>query len=224
MQSVIDAVLNHNLRALIESIGYFGVYGAIFAESGLLVGFFLPGDSLIFTAGFLASPNIGFFNVWPLLIGAWIAAVVGDNVGYQFGHKMGRTLFKKEDSLLFNKKNLIRAEEFYERHGGKAIVLARFMPVVRTFAPIVAGVGCMNMRRFMFFNFLGGTLWIWGLGLTGYFLGSLISDVDKYLLPSVVVIVLISTAPPLWHLYKEHKLSMFAKAWLWVKRMVKYEV
>ena len=222
MQSVIDAVLNHNLRALIESIGYFGVYGVIFAESGLLVGFFLPGDSLIFTAGFLASPNEGFFNIWTLLIGSWIAAVVGDNVGYQFGHKVGKSLFQKEASLLFNKKNLVRAQEFYERHGGKAIVLARFMPVVRTFAPIVAGVGKMDAKRFMIYNFLGGTLWVWGLGLAGYFLGSLIPDVDKYLLPIVTIIVLISIAPPVWHLYKEHKMSMFAKAWLWITRLVRY--
>lgn len=211
MSEVIDAFLSHDLKAFIQSIGYIGVYFVIFAESGLLVGFFLPGDSLVFTAGLLASPLFGFFNIWILLLGAWAAAVIGDNVGYEFGKRVGRRLFKREDSLLFHKDNLERAQAFYEKHGGKAIVLARFMPVVRTFAPIVAGIGHMDHKRFTFFNFIGGTLWVWGLGLTGYFLGSLIPDVDKYLLPVVLLIIVISIAPLLLHLYKEHKKTIFEK-------------
>lgn len=205
VQKVLNALSNHDLRALIESVGYFGVLGIIFAESGLLIGFFLPGDSLIFTAGFLATPNIGFFNIWTLVLGSWVAAVLGDNVGYEFGKRVGYKLFQREESLLFHKKNLVKAQEFYERHGGKAITIARFIPVVRTFAPIVAGIAHMNHKKFTFFNFLGGTIWVWGLCFVGYFLGGLIRDVDKYLLPIVFGIIIISVLPPLTHLIKERR-------------------
>ena len=211
MQSALDAFLHHDIRAFVESIGYVGVYTVIFAESGLLVGFFLPGDSLIFTAGVLSSPLIGLFNIWHMLIGAWIAAVVGDNVGYEFGKRVGRKLFNKEDSFFFHKDNLIRAQEFYEKHGGKAIVLARFMPVVRTFAPIVAGIGHMDHKKFTFFNFIGGTLWVWGLGLLGYFLGVAFPDADKYLVPIILLIIFLSIAPPILHLYKENKKTWHEK-------------
>ena len=205
MQAALDAFLHHDIRAFVESIGYIGVYTVIFAESGLLVGFFLPGDSLIFTAGLLSSPLIGLFDIWPMLIGSWIAAVVGDNVGYEFGKRVGRKLFRREDSMFFHKDNLIRAQEFYDKHGGKAIVLARFMPVVRTFAPIVAGIGHMDHKRFTFFNFIGGTVWVWGLGLMGYFLGVAFPDADKYLMPIIFLIIFLSVAPPIWHIYKEDK-------------------
>ena len=203
MKAAVDAFLNHDLIGLIQAVGLVGVWGMIFAESGLLIGFFLPGDSLMFTAGFLASKSVHLFDIWTLLIGAWIAAVVGDNVGYAFGHRIGRKLFRRPDSLLFKQENLIKAEEFYEKYGGKAIVLARFMPIVRTFTPIVAGVGKMNYKKFMLFNFLGGTLWIFGIGSAGYFLGNLIPDVDKYLLPIVLGIIVASVVPPIYHLYKE---------------------
>lgn len=213
MSEIIDAVLNHDLMSLIRSIGLFGVYGIVFAESGLLIGFFLPGDSLLFTAGFLASPAIKFFNVWSLVIGAWIAAVVGDNVGYEFGKRVGRKLFIREKSLFFNPKNLIKAQEFYEKHGGKAITLARFMPVVRTFAPIVAGIGHMDHKRFTFFNFLGGTVWVWGMTFAGYFLGNIIPEekVDSYLLPIILFIIFISVLPPLIHMYKENNKNWVEK-------------
>lgn len=203
--------MHHDLKGLIEQIGYIGVFAIIFAESGLLIGFFLPGDSLIFTAGILASPAFGFFHIVPLLIGSFIAAVVGDNVGYEFGKRVGRKLFTKEDSVLFHKKNLLAAQEFYEKHGGKAIILARFMPVVRTFAPIVAGIGHMDHKRFTFFNMIGGFVWTFGVGLLGYFLGSTIPDVDKYIIPGIVVILIISVVPPIWHLYKENKKSFWEK-------------
>lgn len=205
IQQFLSFVLHPNLRVLIEQIGYLGVFFIIFAESGLLIGFFLPGDSLIFTAGFLASPVLGFFNIWYLLLGSWAAAILGDNVGYEFGKRVGTKLFTKEDSWLFHKKNLIKAQEFYEKHGGKAIIIARFMPVVRTFAPIIAGIGHMDHKRFTFFNFLGGTIWVWGLGLLGYFLGNIIPDVDKYLLPIVLVIVVLSVVPAVWHVLKENR-------------------
>ncbi len=207
MSEFFSALFSHDLKNLIEQIGYIGVWGIIFAESGLLFGFFLPGDSLIFTAGLLASPLFNFFNIWILITGSWVAAIVGDNVGYEFGKRVGRKLFKKEKSILFNPKNLLKAQEFYEKHGGKAIVLARFMPIVRTFAPIVAGIAHMDHKRFTLFNAIGGTLWVWGLTLAGYFLGSIIPDVDKYLLPIIGLIVIFSVLPPVLHLYKENKKS-----------------
>jgi membrane-associated protein len=211
MDTIINSLIHGDLKLFIESIGLIGVYLVIFAESGLLIGFFLPGDSLLFTAGLLASPSFSFFNIWTLTIGAWIAAVVGDNVGYEFGKRVGRNLFKREKSLLFNPNNLLKAQEFYEKHGGKAITIARFMPVIRTFAPIVAGIGHMNHAKFTLFNFLGGTLWVWGMTLGGYFLGSIIPDIDKYILPVVFLIILASVLPPAYHLYKENKKTIWQK-------------
>ncbi|MGB8701062.1 MAG: VTT domain-containing protein, partial [Thermosynechococcaceae cyanobacterium] len=124
-----------DLPHLIRTFGYIGVWTVVFAESGLLVGFFLPGDSLLFTAGFIASqPNS--LNVWVLIVGCFMAAVAGDNVGYGTGHRFGRRLFQREDSRFFHKKHLVKAQKFYELHGGKTIILARFLPIVRTFAPI----------------------------------------------------------------------------------------
>ncbi len=207
MQNILNAFLSHDLKALIESIGLIGVYFVVFAESGLLIGFFLPGDSLLFTAGLLASPAFHFFNIWTLLFGSWIAAIVGDNVGYAFGKKVGPTLFKKEHSILFHPENLKKAQNFYEKHGGKAIVLARFMPIIRTFAPIVAGIGTMDYKKFALYNFIGGTLWVWGMVFLGYFLGSVIpeSEVDKYIIPIILVIIAVSVIPPLIHVFKERK-------------------
>lgn len=186
---------------LIESVGYFGLFGIVFAESGLLIGAFLPGDSLLFTAGFLASQNI--FNIWLLTPLLFVAAVLGDNVGYAFGKRVGPKIFKKENSLLFHKDNLLKAEAFYEKHGPLTIVLARFIPVVRTFAPILAGVGKMNYQTFFFYNISGGLLWTTSLTLGGYFLGQIIPNVDKYLLPIIATIVLFSIMPPLWHIVKD---------------------
>jgi len=205
MREITSAFLSGDLKLFIESIGLIGVYFVIFAESGLLVGFFLPGDSLLFTAGLLASPAFSFFNIWTLVLGAWVAAIVGDNVGYEFGKRVGHKLFHKEKSLFFNPENVLKAQAFYEKHGGKAISIARFMPIVRTFAPIVAGIGKMDHKRFTFFNFLGGTIWTWGMTFGGYFLGRIIPDVDKYILPIVALIILISIVPPVYHLYKEKK-------------------
>lgn len=189
-----------DLRSLLEFVGYAGVFAMVFAESGLLIGFLLPGDSLLFTAGFLASQ--GLFRIVPLAAGAFLCAVLGDSVGYAFGRRVGRKFFTKEDSLFFHKKNLLRAEAFYERHGGKAIVLARFLPFIRTFAPILAGVGAMAYPRFLFFNITGGFLWAVGLSVAGYFLGSLIPNVDRYLLPMVLGIIALSSAPALFHILR----------------------
>lgn len=183
--------------------GYVGIFAIIFAESGLLIGFFFPGDSLLFTAGFLASLPDAPFSLPILLVGCFIAAVTGDSVGYAFGRRVGRKLFQRENTMFFNKRNLLRAERFYEEHGSKAIILARFVPVVRTFAPIVAGIGTMHYSRFVMFNVIGGLLWAVGILLAGYFLGSAIPDVDKYLLPIVAVIIVVSVLPAALHLLKE---------------------
>ena len=223
MSEIIQSFMSHDLKTFIESIGLIGVWAVIFSESGLLIGFFLPGDSLIFTAGLLASPLFGFFDIWPLLIGSWAAAIFGDNVGYEFGKRVGRKLFVREKSFLFNPSNLLKAQEFYEKYGGKAIVLARFVPVVRTFAPIVAGIGHMDHRKFTIFNAIGGTIWVWGLTFAGYFLGSLFPnlDIDTYLLPIVGVIVIASVLPPLLHMYKENKKSLNEKMFEFIK-VLKY--
>ena len=206
------------MEDFIKTVGLLGIFAIIFAETGLLIGFFLPGDSLLFTAGFLASPasqellkqlgvpaTSAFFSLPILLVGCFLAAVIGDSVGYMFGRKIGPRLFQKEESLLFSKKNVFKAQEFYEKHGGKAIVLARFMPVVRTFAPIVAGVGQMEYRRFVTYNLIGGALWAIGVTLLGYFLAAVIGpeNIDKYLLPIIVLIVFVSVAPSAYHILRE---------------------
>ena len=192
-----------DLDSLLKTVGYAGIFAIVFAESGLLVGFFLPGDSLLFAAGFLASQ--GFFNIAILCMVTFVAAVLGDNVGYWFGKKAGPRVFKKEDSLIFSKTNVEKSQAFYEKHGGKTIILARFIPVVRTFAPVIAGVGKMEYKKFLFYNLAGGV--IWGIGVTalGYLLGNSIPDVDKYLIPIAALIIFVSIAPALWHLLRDQE-------------------
>ena len=197
--------MHFDLLKILPAIGYLGIFAIVFAESGLLIGFFLPGDSLLFTAGFLASQ--GIFDIRILSLICFIGAVLGDSVGYTFGHKVGRRLFHKKDSLLFHKDNLLKAENFYEKHGKKTIVIARFMPMIRTFAPIVAGVGRMNYRKFLAFNLVGGLLWGVGMTVAGYYLGTLIPDVDKYLLPIVALIILVSVLPTGIHFLREYRKS-----------------
>ena len=190
-----------NLETILPTIGYIGIFAVVFAESGLFVGFFLPGDSLLFTAGFLASQ--GIFDIKILSILCFIAAVAGDSLGYAFGKHIGPRLFTREDSWFFHKKNLAKAQHFYEKHGKKTIVIARFMPIVRTFAPIVAGIGNMHYKTFITYNLVGGFLGGIGVTVAGYFLGKAIPDVDKYLIPIVVVIVIVSILPSVIHLIKE---------------------
>lgn len=185
---------------ILPIIGYAGILAVVFAESGLLIGFFLPGDSLLFTAGFLASQ--GIFNISLLAFLSFVGAVAGDSAGYWFGKKIGPKIFQREDSLLFHKHNLLKAEKFYQKHGGKTIILARFMPVVRTFAPILAGVGSMQYRSFISYNLIGGALWGVGIPFLGYFLGSAVPGIDKYLIPIIAAIILISVIPPAYHTLK----------------------
>ncbi len=189
-----------DLPTILRTVGYIGIFVIVFTESGLLIGFFLPGDSLLFTAGLLASQ--GVFDISILAIGCFIAAATGDSVGYYIGHRFGRKLFTKDDSLFFRKDHLVRAHDFYTKHGGKTIILARFMPVVRTFAPVVAGMAEMQYTAFLTFNLVGAFLWAVGLTVAGYFLGSVIPDIDKFLLPIIALIVLVSVAPGFYHALK----------------------
>lgn len=182
-----------NPQFLISAVGLVGIWAIIFAESGLFFGFFLPGDSLLFTAGIFASQ--GHFSITLLIIGCIIAAIAGDNFGYYFGKKVGPKIFTRKDSMLFHHEHIVRAQNFFEKHGVKTIVLARFIPIVRTFAPILAGVGGMKYRTFLTYNIIGGILWGGGITILGYFLGRLIPDIDKYLLPIIVVIIVVSLIP-----------------------------
>ena len=184
-------------KFLIEAVGIVGVIGIIFAESGLFFGFFFPGDSLLFTAGLLASQSLLSLPV--LLVGTFIAAVIGDNVGYAFGKKVGPALFSRENSFFFNKKHIEKSREFFGKYGKKAIILARFMPIVRTFTPILAGVGSMEYRVFFAYNIVGGFIWTFGMVLLGYFLGSVIPDPDRYILPIVLAIIVLSVLPAIRH-------------------------
>lgn len=196
-----DFLFHFDLEKLVQTIGYLGIFAMIFSESGLFIGVVFPGDSLLFTAGFLAST--GIFNIFSLALICFIGAVFGDNVGYAIGKRYGPKIFNKEDSIWFHKKHLVRAEKFYEKYGGKTIILARFTPIVRTFAPVVAGVGSMNYKTFFFYNIIGGFLWAVGISFAGYFLGRSIPNVDKYLLPIVVVIIILSLLPSVFHLIQE---------------------
>jgi len=190
-----------NPHTLIAIFGLVGVIAIVFAETGLFFGFFFPGDSLLFTAGFLASQH-QISLLW-LLVGSFVAAVIGDTVGYAFGKKIGPALFTKEDSIIFNKKHIIEAQHFYEKYGIKTIILARFIPIIRTFAPIVAGIGSMNYKTFISFNIIGACGWTELLLWLGYGFGSIIPNPDKYVIPAVAVIIVISAAPALREIFRK---------------------
>src|SRR3989339_515204 len=187
-----------DLESIIIAVGYIGLFTIIFAESGLLVGIIFPGDSLLFTAGFLASQEI--FEIVPLILLCFIAAVTGDSVGYTFGRRVGKRFFTREKSFFFNPDNVVRAENFYAKHGGKAIILARFLPGIRTLAPILAGVGEMHYPTFLLYNVTGGLFWAVGLTALGYYLGNAIPGIDKYLLPVLLFIIIVSVLPSIWKL------------------------
>ena len=183
-----------DLESALQTVGLIGLLAIVFAESGLLIGFFLPGDSLLFTAGLLSSQ--GHLAPLPvLLVGCFLAAVAGDQVGYAFGARVGPSLFRRPDSRIFKQEYVDKARQYFERHGSKTIVLARFVPIVRTFAPILAGVGTMQYRTFVTFNILGGLLWAVGVTTLGYILGESVPDIDKYLLPVIALIVALSLIP-----------------------------
>jgi len=191
-------LFNIDLTELIKTIGYVGITFMVFAESGLFFGFFFPGDSLLFTSGFLASQ--GFFDIKLLVLLVVIAAIGGDQIGYWTGNKFGKWLMNKRESFLFSKHNMKKAQDFYNKHGGKALIFARFVPAVRTFVPIVAGMAEMEYKKFIMFNVVGGIFWGIGMTLAGYYLGRAIPGVDKYLLPIVLGIIIISVIPGLIHM------------------------
>ncbi len=200
-----------DVEHIVASGGILIVAAIVFAESGLLVGFFLPGDTLLFSAGLLASQ--GSISLPLLLFFVTIAAIVGDNVGYSIGRRAGPRIFKRDDGILFHKDYLIKAEEFYEKHGGKAITIARFVPVVRTFAPVVAGAGKMPRKRFMFFNVIGGIIWVFSMTLLGYWLGSKIPGLSEYIEYVLIAIIVISLGGSLLHILKDKRTrkAIFAK-------------
>ena len=190
-------------RLLVQAGGYVGLTAIIFSETGLLIGFFLPGDSLLVTAGLLASqPQFGL-NIWLLGLLLTIAAIVGNTVGYAIGRYTGPRLFTRDDSLLFKKKHLYQAQAFYEKHGGKTLVIARFMPIVRTFVPVVAGLGSMNLRAYTAYNVLGAVLWIWSMLFIGYFLGRYIPGVENHITKVILVVIFLSLLPGLISWWRE---------------------
>lgn len=179
--------------SLIETVGLIGIIFVIFAETGLFFGFFFPGDSLLFTAGILASQ--GVFNIYVLLILCTIAAIVGDSVGYWSGKKYGRRLFERDAGFFFKKKRIYEAEKFYEKYGKYTIIIARFIPVIRTFAPIVAGIGKMNYPTFLSYNILGGIFWVFSVTLIGFIFGGMVTNPDTYIIPIALLIIFISFIP-----------------------------
>ena len=207
MESLID--LFHTVRdflnpkflidwmlAFLGGYVYLGLWFVIFAETGLAVGFFLPGDSVLVTAGLLASQGFSL-DVYVLGLLLNIAAIVGDNTNYWIGRYMGPKVFTREESLFFRRRHVEPAHDFYERHGAKTVVLARFMPIIRTFAPLVAGVGRMSYKTFLTYSVLGGTLWIWSMLFTGYFLGRYVPGIDKHIEKVIIVVIFLSILPGL---------------------------
>ncbi len=191
--------------SLIKSLGYAGVWGILFLESGVPFFFFLPGDSLLFTAGFLASQ--GFLNIWLLTVGGLIAAITGNLVGYEIGRRIGLKMFEKGDSRFLKRKHLEMTQRFYEKHGRMTIIMARFMPIVRTFAPFCAGMVRMPYREFVVYSIIGAFFWVAGLCILGYVVGEMIpaEQIDHYLLPIIIAIIILSLLPSAFHFYKERK-------------------
>ena len=198
MQTLLDLFHQLNdVQYLVRVGGYVGLTAIIFSETGLLVGFFLPGDSLLVTAGLLSTqPQFGL-SMWLLGGLLTVAAIVGNSLGYAIGRYTGPKLFTRDDSLLFKKKHLYRAHAFYETHGGKTLVLARFMPIVRTFVPVVAGLAEMPFRAYTAYNVLGAVLWIWSMLFVGYFLGRFVPGIENHITKVILVVIFISLLPGL---------------------------
>jgi len=191
-----------DVESILVAFGYTALFAMIFVETGLLVGFFLPGDTLLFTAGILAAK--GILDPWLIVLVCSVAAIAGDSAGYWIGRKYGKGLFDKEEGMFFKRKNLETARAFYEKHGGKTIFLARFVPVVRTFAPVLAGVGEMKYSRFLAFNVFGGIFWVAFVTVAGYFIGGLIPNAAEYTTLAIIAVVVLSLGiPTLMHLAKK---------------------
>jgi membrane-associated protein len=211
MQALLD--LFHrlsNLPELVQWAGLFGLTAIIFSETGLLIGVFLPGDSLLVTAGLLAAR--GYLNVYTLAPALTLAAICGNSLGYFIGRASGPRIFNRENSLFFNKKHAMRAHEFYEKHGRITIVLAQFMPIIRTFSPVIAGVGGMRFRDFLTFNIIGAFVWIWSMLGIGFFLGSYIPGIDQHIEIVVVIVVFVSILPGLIGGYRARRAKRYSGA------------
>lgn len=183
----------YNVPELIRLGGLLGMTAIVFAETGLMVGFFLPGDSLLVTAGLFAAR--GDLNIFTLNATVTLAAIAGDATGYWIGHRAGRALYNRPNSLLFRREHLLKTQAFYDKHGGKTIVIARFMPIVRTFAPVVAGTAAMGYRKFVLYNILGAVLWVSSMTLTGYYLGLVVPDIERNIHLVVAVVIALSLVP-----------------------------
>ena len=203
MLTFLYACIHLDPLAIVRAGGYFGIAMLVFAESGLLIGIFFPGDSVLFVAGLLCTG--GFLSFWPLVLIVAAAAILGDSVGYWFGIKAGDSFFKRKDSRFFKQAYVARTQKFFETYGGRAIVLARFVPVVRTIAPVLAGVGRMTYKKFLSYNMIGGILWGAGMVSLGYFLGSIIPNSEQYVLPLSLIVIALSFLPILFNLIWNRK-------------------
>ena len=195
MLELIETFFNtlYNVPELVRVAGLIGLVVIVFADTGLMIGFFLPGDSLLMTAGIFAAR--GDFDIVSLNLALILAAVLGDATGYWIGYRTGRALFNRPNSLFFRREHLIKTHEFYERHGGKTIVIARFLPILRTFAPIVAGIGTMTYRNFAMYNITGGIAWVVSMTLAGYFLAQTVPDIDRHLHRLIAAVIFLSLLP-----------------------------
>jgi membrane-associated protein len=210
LQQFVDVILhlNDHLPGWANTLGpwlYVVLFAVVFCETGLVVTPFLPGDSLLFAVGTLLALDGSSLSMPVMLLVLIAAAILGDAVNYLIGYRVGPAVFRSEHSRLFNKKHLLRTQAFYDKYGGKTIVLARFIPIVRTFATIVAGAAGMDYRQFLFYNVAGGIGWVVSMCMLGYWLGATISDIDRYILPIVGVIIVVSVAPAIHHVLKERR-------------------
>ena len=196
---------HYSLDSLIQWGGYVLLVAIVFAETGLLIGCFLPGDSLLITAGLPAAA--GHLNIWWINLLLMAAAIIGDSVGYAIGARLGPRLFTREKSLLFNPKHVLRTRHFYEKYGPKTIVIARFVPIIRTFAPVLAGVGEMEYRRFLTYNVVGGIGWVASMSWAGYLLGRVVPNISNYMHVVVIVIIVLSCVPIAVEIYRERRKS-----------------
>lgn len=204
MDTLLDALTGaQSLDGLIRWGGYAILVAIVFVETGLLVGFFLPGDSLLISAGLVAAS--GHLSIWWLTLLLAVAAIVGDSVGYAIGARLGPRIFTREQSLLFNPRHVRRTQDFYERHGAKTIVIARFVPIIRTFAPVVAGVGQMRYRRFLTYNIAGGIGWVASMTWAGFLLGSVVPNIDRHVHIVVLVVIVLSVVPIAVELARERR-------------------
>ena len=207
MDFIVSVLTGHySLDALIQWGGYVLLVAIIFAETGLLIGCFLPGDSLLITAGLLAAA--GHLNIWWINVLLIVAAIVGDSVGYAIGARLGPRIFTREKSLLFNPKHVVRTQHFYEKYGPKTIVIARFVPIIRTFAPVLAGVGMMRYRRFLTYNVLGGIGWVVSMSWAGYLLGHAVPNISRHMHVLVIAIIVLSCIPIAVEIYRERRKTL----------------